>query len=67
MRATDGAPGWSVDILVADVDQASATTVEHGGTVTVSPHALPRFRTAVIADPHGARRSLSQLLVPRPQ
>jgi hypothetical protein len=56
---------WSVDILVADVDQAAATTVEHGGTVTgtvtVSPHELPRFRSAVIADPHGARLSLSQL------
>jgi uncharacterized protein len=68
MRAADGDPRWSVDILVADVDQAAATTVEHGGTITVSPHELPRFRNAVIADPHGARLSLSQLVVPaRPQ
>jgi hypothetical protein len=37
--------------LVADVDQAAATTVEHAGTITVSPHGLPRFRNAVIADP----------------
>jgi predicted enzyme related to lactoylglutathione lyase len=64
MRATDGDARWSVDILVADVDQAAATTVEHGGTVTVAPHELPRFRNAVIADPHGARLSLSQLVVP---
>jgi uncharacterized protein len=64
MRATDGDARWSVDILVADVDQAAETTVEHGGTVTVSPHELPRFRNAVIADPHGARLSLSQLVDP---
>ena len=68
MRAADGDPCWSVDILVADVDQAAATTVQHGGVVTVSPHELPRFRNAVIADPHGARLSLSQLVLPaRPQ
>jgi predicted enzyme related to lactoylglutathione lyase len=68
MRAADGDPRWSVDILVAEVDQAAATTVEHGGTVTVSPHELPRFRNAVIADPDGARLSLNQLVVPaRPQ
>jgi predicted enzyme related to lactoylglutathione lyase len=64
MRAADGDTLWSVDILVADVDQAAATTVEHGGTVMVSPHELPRFRNAVIADPHGARLSLSQLTRP---
>ena len=68
MRAADGDPRWSVDILVADVDQATATTVEHRGTVPVSPHELPRFRNAVIADPHDARLSLSQLMIPaRPQ
>jgi predicted enzyme related to lactoylglutathione lyase len=68
MRAADGDPHWGVEVLVANVDQAAATTVEHGGTVTVSPHELPRFRNAVIADPHGARLSLSQLVVPpRPQ
>jgi uncharacterized protein len=64
MRASDRDPHWSVDILVADVDQAVATAVEHGGTVTVSPHELPRFRNAVIADPHGAPLSLSQLVAP---
>jgi predicted enzyme related to lactoylglutathione lyase len=61
MRIADGETRWSVDFLVADVDQAAATTVEHGGTVTVSPHELPRFRNAVISDPHGAQLSLSQL------
>jgi uncharacterized protein len=61
MRPADGAPHWSVDILVVDVDQAAAITVEHGGAVTVSPHELPRFRNAVITDPYGARLSLSQL------
>jgi predicted enzyme related to lactoylglutathione lyase len=64
MRAADGDPCWSVDILVADVDQAAATTVEHGGTVLVAPHELPRFRNAVIADSHGARLSVSQLVPP---
>jgi len=64
MHAADGDARWIVEILVADVDQAAATTVEHGGIVTVSPHELPRFRNAVIADPAGARLSLSQLVVP---
>jgi uncharacterized protein len=64
MRATDGDARWSVEILVADVDHAAAATVEHGGTVAVSPHELRRFRNAVIADPHDARLSLSQLAVP---
>jgi predicted enzyme related to lactoylglutathione lyase len=45
-------------------DQAAATTIEQGGTVTVAPHELRRFRNAVIAHPHGARLSLSQLVVP---
>jgi predicted enzyme related to lactoylglutathione lyase len=68
MRAADGDAHWSVEFLVADVDQAAATTVEHGGTVTVSPHEIPRFRNVVIADPRGAQLSLSQLLVrARPQ
>jgi len=64
MHAADGDARWSVEILVADVDQAAAATVEHGGIVTVSPHELPRFRNAVIADPAGARLSLSPLVVP---
>jgi predicted enzyme related to lactoylglutathione lyase len=64
MRTTDADPRWSVEILVADVDQAAANTVEHGGTVTVSPHDLPRFRSAVIADPNGAPLSLNQLVAP---
>jgi predicted enzyme related to lactoylglutathione lyase len=64
MRAAEGETRWSVDILVADVDQAAAATIEHGGTVRVPPHELPRFRNAVIADPHGARLSLSQLSRP---
>jgi predicted enzyme related to lactoylglutathione lyase len=64
MRPADGIPSWTVEFLVADVDQAAATTVEHGGVVMVSPHELPRFRNAVIADPHGARLSLSQLEQP---
>jgi predicted enzyme related to lactoylglutathione lyase len=68
MRTADEDPRWGVEILVADVDQAAATAVEHGGTVTVSPHELPRFRSTVIADPAGARLSLSQLPVAaRPQ
>jgi hypothetical protein len=46
LRVADGDPRWSGEILVADVDQASATTIEHGGTVTVSLHELPRFRNA---------------------
>jgi predicted enzyme related to lactoylglutathione lyase len=50
--------------LVADVDRAAATALAHGGTVTVSPHELLRFRNAVIADPHGAQLSLTQLVVP---
>jgi predicted enzyme related to lactoylglutathione lyase len=64
MHAAGGDPRSSVDISVADVDQATASTVEHGGTVTVPSHEVPRFRNAVISDPHGARLSLGQLLVP---
>jgi hypothetical protein len=30
MRAGDADPRWSVDILVADVDHAAATTAERG-------------------------------------
>jgi predicted enzyme related to lactoylglutathione lyase len=63
MRAADGDARWSVEVLVDDVDHAAAAAVEHGGTVIVSPRELPRFRNAVIADPHGARLSLSQLVV----
>jgi predicted enzyme related to lactoylglutathione lyase len=66
MTAARTDPGWSVDIWVDDADAVAAKTIELGGTVEVAPREMAAFRNAVIADPQGARMSVSQLMVPAP-
>jgi uncharacterized protein len=56
-------PHWSVDFWIDDADAAAATAASLGGSVVVPPHHTPGFRNAVLADPHGAVFSVSQLLV----
>jgi len=58
-------PHWSVDFWVDDVDSAAAKAARLGGSVVAPPHDTPGFRRCVIADPQGARSSLSQLTVLR--
>ena len=55
---------WGVDLWVEDADATTAKASELGGTVHVEPRDIPGFRSAVIADPHGAAMSISQLMVP---
>ncbi len=56
-------PHWSVDFWIDDADAAAARAPGLGGTVVLAPHDTPGFRTAVLADPHGAVFSLSTLNV----
>ena len=59
-------PHWSVDFWVSDADTAAARAWQLGGTVVRPPADNAAFRTSVIADPHGAVFSVSQLVaVPR--
>jgi predicted enzyme related to lactoylglutathione lyase len=60
----DVRPHWSVDFWVSDTDSVSARAWELGGTVVTPPADNAGFRSSVIADPHGAVFSVSQLLVP---
>ena len=53
---------WNVDFWVSDADSASARAWELGGKVVTPPADDGGFRTSVIADPHGAVFSVSQLL-----
>ena len=56
MPLGDGeAPHWNVTFSVADTDAIASTAREHGGTVLVEPFDVPPVRSAVIADPAGAR------------
>jgi predicted enzyme related to lactoylglutathione lyase len=64
----DGGPGqatphWSVDFWIDDADAAAAKAPSLGGSVVVAPFDAPGFRTAVLADPHGAVISVSTLLL----
>jgi predicted enzyme related to lactoylglutathione lyase len=66
MMPLDGAPGgtpssWSVDFWIDDADSAAAAAVELGGSVMAPPAQASGFRRAVLADPHGAAFSASQL------
>ena len=65
MSATDGdAPShWSIGLWDRDVDATAAKAVELGGSVIAPPFDTPISRTAVLADPHGASFSISN--VPR--
>jgi predicted enzyme related to lactoylglutathione lyase len=50
---------WSVDFRVADVDATAGEAVRLGATLVEPPHDTPGFRTAVLADPEGARFSIT--------
>jgi uncharacterized protein len=54
-------PHWSVDFWIDDADAAASKTPSLGGSVVVAPFDASGFRTAVLADPHGAVISVSTL------
>jgi predicted enzyme related to lactoylglutathione lyase len=54
---------WSVDFWIDDTDAAASKASTLGGSVVVPPHDTPGFRTAILADPHGAVFSVSTLMV----
>ena len=56
-------PHWSVDFWIDDADAAASKASALGGSVVVPPYDTPGFRTAVLADPHGAVFSVSTLIV----
>jgi predicted enzyme related to lactoylglutathione lyase len=64
MKSTDVAPHWRVDFWVEDTDATAATAGRLGGQVIAEPFDTPGFRSAVLADPHGAAFSINQLIVP---
>ena len=57
----DVPPHWSVNFWIDDADAAAEKAGRLGGKVVTPPHDLPGFREAVLADPHGAVFSVSQL------
>jgi uncharacterized protein len=65
MVATDGeAARWDVDFWVADLATAISVVEARGGQVISAIEEAPPFLRATIADPAGARISLSQLVTP---
>jgi predicted enzyme related to lactoylglutathione lyase len=60
--AGDEPIGWGVDFWVRSADDAAARASARGGAVIVAPHQTPGFRNAVLADPHGAVFSVTQVL-----
>jgi uncharacterized protein len=58
---------WSVDFWVEDVEEAVAAVPGLGGTVLAPPYDVPgtSLRQAVIADPDGARLSITQVVLPQ--
>jgi uncharacterized protein len=59
----DAAPGWGVHLWDRDVDATAAKAVELGGRALAPPFDTPMTRMAVLADPHGATFTVSN--VPR--
>ena len=57
----DGAPRWSVNFWVDDVDATAAKAVELGGRAVAPPFDTPISRMAVLADPHGATFSIANV------
>jgi predicted enzyme related to lactoylglutathione lyase len=55
MTPSDDQPAWVLDFWVHDADAAAANARGLGGAVLTSPFDVPGFRTAVLADPEGAR------------
>jgi hypothetical protein len=62
--AAGPAPNWGIDFWIADADAAALAAPALGGTVMAPPFEVAGFRRAVLADPHGAVFSASQLLLP---
>ena len=66
LMTTEGADGsfWQPDFWIADVD-AAAAAADRGGEVVDPPaeYSGAPFRSALLADPAGARFSVSQLVV----
>jgi hypothetical protein len=66
----DGTPDapahWSVDFWVDDVDAATERAGAAGGTVIASAYEIPGtpLKQAVVADPHGAALSITEVAVP---
>jgi uncharacterized protein len=58
---SDEASRWSVDFWIKDAVAAAAAAGELGGQVLVTPHEIPGFRRAILADPAGAAFSVSEL------
>jgi predicted enzyme related to lactoylglutathione lyase len=56
------ASNWGVDFWIADADAAASATPGLGGQVVAPPAPAAGFRRTILADPHGAVLSLSQLL-----
>lgn len=60
----NGSPStWGVDFWVADADAAVAAAPAMGGQVVAPPFEAAGFRRAILADPHGAVLSVSQLML----
>jgi uncharacterized protein len=55
-------PHWSVNFWADDADAIASKAAELGGDVVAEPTDGPGFRDAVVADPEGARLSISQLI-----
>lgn len=55
-------PNWSVDFWIEDAQAAAAAAPELGGTVVAPPSEVAGFKRTILADPHGAVFSVSQLL-----
>jgi hypothetical protein len=55
-------PNWGVDFWIDNADAAAAAAPELGGTVVAPPSEVAGFRRTILADPHGAVFSASQLL-----
>jgi predicted enzyme related to lactoylglutathione lyase len=53
---------WAVDFWIDDADRAAERTAALGGEVIATPHDVPNFKRAVLADPQGATFSVSQLV-----
>lgn len=63
MKLSEAGARWDVEFWVSDVDAAVSVAEARSGRVLVPVQDAPPFRRATIADPAGARLSLSQLVI----
>jgi uncharacterized protein len=63
MSATNGdaLAHWGINFWDHDVDATAAKAVELGGSAVAPPFDTPMSRMAVLADPHGATFSISNV------